>query len=127
MTELQIFEQLKRKYDAEMVSALVGAGFTKNAYAKALSWTGLLVDLVEDAYKDELQDMYQHYVHQRFGVDVEPYEKLKEDFIKRIITRDGYLDVDKLIEMGFMTAPILYDGEKYYTFEEAMKLISNMG
>lgn len=93
MTELQIFDQLKRKYDAEMVSALVGAGFTKNAYAKALSWTGLLVDLVEDAYKEELQDMYQHYVHQRFGVDVEPYEKLKEGFIKRIITRDGYLDV----------------------------------
>ena len=61
MTELQIFEQLKRKYDAEMVSALVGAGFTKNAYVKALSWSGLLMDLVEDAYEDELQEMYQRY------------------------------------------------------------------
>lgn len=38
MTETQTLAQLKRKYDAEMVSALLGAGFTKNAYGKALSW-----------------------------------------------------------------------------------------
>lgn len=85
MTELQIFKQLKRKYDAEMVSALVGAGFKKNAYTKALGWTELLVDLVEDAYEDELHAMYQQYTHLRFGVDVEPYEKLKESFVKKII------------------------------------------
>lgn len=93
MTELQTFEQLKRKYDAEMVSALVGAGFTKNAYAKALSWSGLLMDLVEDAYEEELQEMYQRYTHRRFGVDVKPYEALKEGFVEKIITRDGYLNV----------------------------------
>lgn len=106
MTELQIFEQLKRKYDAEMVSALVGAGFTRNVYAKALSWSGLLVDLVGEAYKDELQDMYQQYVHQRFGVDVEPYDKLKGGFIDKIISRDGYLNVvSKYIEYkGFREA-----------------------
>ena len=93
MTELQTFEQLKRKYDAEMVSALVGAGFTKNAYAKALSWSGLLMDLVEDAYEEELQEMYQRYTHRRFGVDVEPYETLKGGFVEKIIARDGYLNV----------------------------------
>lgn len=93
MTELQTFEQLKRKYDAEMVSALVGAGFTKNVYAKALSWSGLLMDLVEDAYEEELQEMYQRYTHRRFGVDVEPYEVLKEGFVEKIIARDGYLNV----------------------------------
>lgn len=46
MTETQTLAQLKRKYDAEMVSALLGAGFTKNAYGKALNWTELLMDLV---------------------------------------------------------------------------------
>ena len=106
MTELQIFEQLKRKYDAEMVSALVGAGFTKNAYAKALSWSGLLMDLVEFAYEDELQDMYQRYAHRRFGVDVESYDALKEGFVEKIIARDGYLNVvSKYIERkGFREA-----------------------
>jgi len=93
MTEKQILEQLKRKYNAEMVSALVGAGFTKNAYPKALSWTELLVDLVEEAYDTELHEMYQQYTHRRFGVDVEPYEACKDGFIKRIIARDGYLNV----------------------------------
>ena len=106
MTELQIFEQLKRKYDAEMVSALVGAGFTKNAYSKALSWSGLLMDLVEFAYEDELQNLYQRYTHRRFGVDVESYEALKEGFVEKIIARDGYLNVvSKYIERkGFREA-----------------------
>lgn len=93
MTEKQIIEQLKRKYDAEMVSALVGAGFTRNVYNKAQTWSGLLVDLVEEAYEQELSDMYQQYVHQRFGVDIQPYEDCKKGFIDKIIARDGYLDV----------------------------------
>ena len=110
MTELQIFEQLKRKYDAEMVSALVGAGFTKNAYAKALSWTELVMDLVEEAYGNELYEMHQQYTHLRYGVDVESYEKMKEDYIKKIIARDGYLNVvSKYIEYkGFREAIDFY-------------------
>ena len=36
-------------------------------------------------------------------------------------------DIDHLIEMGYMTAPMLYDGEKYYDFSEAMKLMNEMG
>ena len=70
MTEIQILEQLKRKYRAGMVSALVGAGFTKNIYDKAPSWWDLLRDLVEEAYAPELDKLYQQYVHCRFGVDI---------------------------------------------------------
>lgn len=106
MTEVQILAQLKRKYDAEMVSALVGAGFTKNVYSKAHDWTGLLKDLVEKAYEGELEEMYRQYMHLRFGVDIKPYEECKDEFIGRIINRDGYLDVvSKYIEvMGFREA-----------------------
>lgn len=50
------------------------------------------------------------------------YSKLKNTGI----TFEVCEDVEHLIEMGFMTAPVLYDGEKYYTFEEAIKLINNM-
>lgn len=35
-------------------------------------------------------------------------------------------DIDKLIDMGYMNAPMLFDGEKYYSFEEAVKLVNNM-
>lgn len=81
MTEKQILAQLKRKYDAEMVSALVGAGFTKNVYNKAFDWTGLLNGLVEKAYASELERMYSDYTHMRFGVDVKPYEDCKQEFM----------------------------------------------
>lgn len=93
MTETQTLAQLKRKYDAEMVSALLGAGFTKNAYGKALNWTELLMDLVEEAYNREMQEMYQQYVHQRFGVEVKTYEEMKEQLVKDIIAKEGYLNV----------------------------------
>lgn len=59
MTELEILQQLKRKYDAEMVSALIGAGFTKNAYPKANDWNDMLKELVEFAYAYELEEMYK--------------------------------------------------------------------
>lgn len=93
MTELQILEQLKRKYNAEMVSALVGAGFTRNAYGKALDWAKMLGELVEKAYADELNEMYQNYTHNRFCVDVKPFDEMKDSFIETIIGRDGYLGV----------------------------------
>lgn len=93
MTDKQILAQLKRKYDAEMVSALIGAGFTKNAYGRALSWSELLTDLVEEAYGREMQEMYQQYVHQNFVVAVKSYEEIKEQLVKDIIAREGYLNV----------------------------------
>lgn len=93
MTETQILAQLKRKYEAEMVSALIGAGFTKNAYGRALSWSELLTDLVGDAYGREIQEMYQQYVHHHFGVEVKSYEEMKEQIVSDIIAREGYLNV----------------------------------
>lgn len=81
MTELEILQQLKRKYDAEMVSALIGAGFTKNAYPKANDWNDMLKELVEFAYAYELEEMYQIYCHRRYGVDVMPFEEKKKEFV----------------------------------------------
>ena len=93
MTETQILAQLKRKYEAEMVSALIGAGFTKNVYGRSLNWSELLADLVEEAYAREMQVMYEQYVHQRFGVEVKSFEEMKEQLVKNIIAKEGYLNV----------------------------------
>lgn len=51
------------------------------------------------------------------------YNKLKNAGI----TFEVCEDVEPLIEMGYMSAPIFFDGEKYYTFEQAIKLVNNMG
>lgn len=50
----------------------------------------------------------------------------KCEVLKRRLTNDGIEfdisnDVDKLIEMGFMNAPILQIGDNYYEFSDAMK------
>ena len=50
------------------------------------------------------------------------YKKLNDKGIPFEVSED----IDKLIEMGYMTAPILFDGEKYYTFEEAVKLVNSL-
>lgn len=114
MTELEILQQLKRKYDAEMVSALIGAGFTKNAYPKANDWNDMLKELVEFAYAYELEEMYQIYCHRRYGVDVMPFEEKKKEFVNLIINRDGYLGVvSKYIEKKGYRESIDYYIEKH--------------
>ena len=50
------------------------------------------------------------------------YNKLKDTGI----TFEVCEDIEPLIEMGYMSAPILYNGKNYYTFEEAIKLVNNM-
>ena len=99
MTEIQILKQLKRKYDNDMVSALIGAGFTRNAYSKAQTWAGMLNKLVDEAYADEIEELYQNYVHRMHTIVAKPLNEMKDSFIEKIIARDGYLNVvSKYIE-----------------------------
>lgn len=98
MTDLQILRQLKRKYDDDMVSALIGAGFTRNIYPKSQIWTGMLRELVGEAYADEIEERYENYVH-RSTIAAKPFNEMKDGFIEKIIARDGYLNVvSKYIE-----------------------------
>ena len=50
------------------------------------------------------------------------YAKLKN---KKISFEESE-DFSKPIELGFMSAPILFDGEKYYTFSEAIQLLNTV-
>lgn len=50
----------------------------------------------------------------------------KCEVLKKRLTNDGIKfhisdNVDKLVEMGFMNAPILQIGDNYYEFPDAMK------
>ena len=50
----------------------------------------------------------------------------KCELLKRRLEKDGIAfdvsdDIDKLIEMGFMNAPILQVNDNYYEFSDAMK------
>ena len=56
---LELLKQLKKSYDMGLVSALIGAGFTKNVYPKAVSWWELLKGIVVFTYDMELKQQYQ--------------------------------------------------------------------
>lgn len=93
-TNIEILKQLKKSYKQGLVSALVGAGFTKNMYKGAVSWWQLLKGIVLVAYDLELKQMYSQYKHQlKFYQFAKPFEQCEDDFIDTIIKRDGYLKV----------------------------------
>ena len=56
---LELLKQLKKSYDMGLVSARIGAGFTKNVYPKAVSWWELLKGIVVFTYDIELKQQYQ--------------------------------------------------------------------
>ena len=53
---IELLKQLKESYDKGLVSALIGAGFTKNIYSKAVGWWELLKGIVVFAYDIELDN-----------------------------------------------------------------------
>ena len=58
-----ILEELKGDYDNRLVSALVGAGFSKNVSDSFLGWGELLHDMVEELYAVEIRKGYDNYLH----------------------------------------------------------------
>ena len=45
---IENLKALKKDYDNGLVSALIGAGFSKNVSSLYLDWTSLLEDLIDD-------------------------------------------------------------------------------
>lgn len=91
---IELLKQLKESYDKGLVSALIGAGFTKNIYSKAVGWWELLKGIVVFAYDIELKQQYQQYKHNlRFWQCAKSFDQCLDDFVDVIIKRDGYLKV----------------------------------
>lgn len=91
---LELLKQLKKSYDMGLVSALIGAGFTKNVYPKAVSWWELLKGIVVFTYDIELKQQYQQYKHNlKFWQCAKNYDDCLDKFVDIIIKRDGYLKV----------------------------------
>lgn len=94
LTNKQILERLKNLYNQGLVSALVGAGFTKNMYKGAVNWWQLLKGVILDAYDLEVKQMYDQYKHQlSFFQRAKPLKDMEDDFVDVIIKRDGYLKI----------------------------------
>jgi hypothetical protein len=112
---VKALRNLKSRYDKGEVSALVGAGFSKNVSEKLfLSWSQLLEDMVLFTYESEIAQNYQNYRHINSGVKLYSNQKHTKNAIKEIIRRDGYLKiVDNYIQKkGFREAVETYIEER---------------
>ncbi|MDH6388399.1 hypothetical protein M2474_001841 [Dysgonomonas sp. PH5-37] len=115
MNYKQLLGKLKQKYQAREVSALVGAGFSKNIAKEYPSWQQLLYDMVVWLYNYEIEQSYINHLHIRRDrkaiIDKISFEK---DIVKKIIDREGYLNIvsQYIKKKGYREAIEIYIEER---------------
>lgn len=109
--------------DAEKLSVVVGAGFSKNASPKFLTWKELLKDMVIEMYGSMARELVE-YVKVR-GSNKE--QRFWKDFVDQFINEKGYLTIaseyvkrhgyreviDEYIEAR--TPLVIEDRDRFYT------------
>lgn len=131
--EKDILEELKDWYDNGLVSALVGAGFSKNVSDKFLSWAELLDEMIGELYDIDIKRHYDNYLHQNRGLlPVLKDEKgFKKDFIKEIGQKEDFLDIvsNYINKKGFRESLEMYIERKipHVTFDEQGNIILCIG
>ena len=91
---IENLKALKKDYDNGLVSALIGAGFSKNVSSLYLDWTSLLEDLIDDLFKLEINQYIGNYFH----CNVEKYhedekKQIKKEFVDNLLSKYGYLGI----------------------------------
>lgn len=117
-------EELKKRYNNNEVSALIGSGFSKNIFEKYPSWDELLFDMIIELYQVEIEYSFHNNVDQCSSIksDCKAHTIKK---IKEIIAREGYLDiVSKYVrKKGFREALEIYIEKRIpYINEEKLTL-----
>ena len=115
--QIEILRDLVSDYNEGKVSALVGAGFSKNVSQEYPNWAQLLEDMYKDVYSEEIETYYQNYLHCNPDV-LQPdqsenntnKEKIKKKYIeKRLKTEDLLALVSKYIKRkGYREAVDIY-------------------
>lgn len=121
LSDIEILKQLKAAYDSHKLSALVGAGFTKNAYPDSPTWPQLMKDLIVEAYDDEIKQRYADYLHTNTDTNVKTLGDCIESYVNDILKREGFLDVVSTFikKKGFREAIDVYIEEHNpYVYKE---------
>lgn len=87
--------ELKECYDNGQVSALVGAGFSKNVSNLFLSWGELLHDMISKLYEIDIKRNYDNYIHQNKGkhTKLKKEEEIRNEYIKEIYHNYDSLEI----------------------------------
>lgn len=105
---IENLEFLKEDYNKGLVSALIGAGFSKNVSPLYLDWTSLLEDLIDDSFKLEINQYIGNYIH----CNARKYNEKKKKAIKKTIKKEF---VDSLLnKYGYLGLVSKYIAQKGY-------------
>lgn len=111
-----LLEDLKTQYNDGLVSALVGAGFSKNVSNKFPSWKELLHKMIQDLYEIDINRHYDSYcqIHKRFSKDFKEEETFREEYIDAIYSTEDPLEIisQYVKRKGYREALELYIEEK---------------
>ena len=131
--EQDILEEIRNCYNKGLLSALVGAGFSKNVSDSFLGWGELLHDMIGELYETDIKRNYDNYLHQSYGVITDPKSKetLKEEYISEICKNEDYLElVSKYIQKkGIRESLEIYIESRipYVAFNEEGKITLKIG
>lgn len=131
--EQDILEEIRNCYNKGLLSALVGAGFSKNVSDSFLGWGELLHDMIGELYETDIKRNYDNYLHQSYGVITDPKTKetLKEEYISEICKNEDYLElVSKYIQKkGIRESLEIYIESRipYVAFNEEGKITLKIG
>ncbi|MFA8450010.1 MAG: SIR2 family protein, partial [Bacteroidales bacterium] len=107
-------EEIKSKLNAEDLSVMVGAGFSKNVNKDFFpSWDELLYDLVLELYQKEIEDTFIASRHLSYNLITK--ETSEKDTINKILDREGYLEVvsQYIQKKGYREAITAYIESKF--------------
>jgi hypothetical protein len=93
--EKDVLEEIKDYYDKRLMSALVGAGFSKNVSDSFLSWGELLHDMIGELYSIDIKRNYNNYLHQnkRIKASDKLEKSVRDEYIKDICKKEDYLEI----------------------------------
>ena len=113
---ISILRNLASDYSEGKISALVGAGFSKNVSLSYLNWNELLIDMYKDVYSEEIEIYYQNYLHhnaQSTSTILSETDAKNEYVKRRLASEDLLLLVSKYIKRkGYREAVDIYIEER---------------
>lgn len=122
-------KEIKRRYNSKEVSAMIGAGFSKNVYNQMPNWDELLFEMICEIYGQEIDSAYANYKHHHIkSKSVQSEEEFTAEYAQKLSKNIGYLNiVSKYIEVyGFRECVELYI-EKYIPYMDIDNRCLNFG
>ena len=91
----ELLVEIKENYNKRLISALVGAGFSKNVSDLFLGWGELLYDMVGELYAIDIKKSYDNYIHQNSGTRSKrkTEKEIGKEYINDILHKEDLLEI----------------------------------